>query len=71
MNKYHIYTKLIVSGVAGAMLRLAAKLVEEENNLELEVLSRMRRMAELTVLVKICKKSTVVLKSAPEVISLC
>ena len=60
-----------MSGVAGAMLRLAAKLVEEENNLEPELLSRMRRMAELTVLEKICKKSTVVLKSAPEVISLC
>ena len=60
-----------MSGVAGAMLRLAAKLVEEENNLELELLSRMRRMAELTVLEKICKKLTVVLKNALEVISLC
>ena len=60
-----------MSGVAGAMRRLAAKLVEEENNFELELLSRMRRMAELTVLEKICKNSTVVLKSAPEVISLC
>ena len=57
-----------MSGVAGAMLRLAAKLVEEGNNLEQELLLRTRRMAELTVLAKICKKLTVILKSVLEVI---
>ena len=59
-----------MSGVAGAMLRLAVKLVEEENNLEQELLSRTRRMVELTVLAKILKKWTVILKSALEVIIL-
>ena len=59
-----------MSGVAGAMQRLAAKLVGEENNLEQELLSLTRRMAELTVLAKIFKKLTVILKSALEVMIL-
>ena len=72
INKYYLFfnIKLIVSGVAGAMQRLAAKLVEEGNNLEQELLSRTRRMAELTVLAKIFKKLTVILKSALEVMIL-
>ena len=59
--------KLIVSGVAGAMLRLAAKVVEEENNFKQELSSRMRKMAELSVMEKICKKSIVMLKSVLKV----
>ena len=59
--------KLIVSGVAGAMLQLAAKVVEEENNFKQELSSRMRKMAELSVMEKICKKSIVMLKSVLKV----
>ena len=56
-----------MSGVAGAMLRLAAKVVEEENNFKQELSSRMRKMAELSVMEKICKKSIVMLKSVLQV----
>ena len=60
--------KLIVSGVAGAMLRLAAKVVEEENNFKQELSSSMRKMAELSVMEKICKKSIVMLSNVLQVL---
>ena len=57
-----------MSGVAGAILQLAAKLAEEVSNFKRELLSRMKKTAELFVLEKVCKKSTVIVRSVLPVI---
>ena len=63
INYLLIDIKWIVNGVAGAMLRLAAKLVVEEHNFKQELLSLMRKMVELFVKEKICKKLAAILRS--------
>ena len=63
-----INIKLIASGVTGAMLQHAAKLAEVGNSSKQELLPRPRKMAELSVLEKICKKLTVIEMSVPQVI---
>ena len=63
-----IIHQLIVSGVAGATLVRVAKPAEVGNKPKQELLSDMRKMEELFVLEKICKKSTVILRNVLQVI---
>ena len=53
-----------MSGVAGAMLLRVAKRAVVGNKLKQELLSDTRKMVELSVLEKICKKSIVILRTA-------
>ena len=59
-----------MSGVAGATLLRVAKPAEVGNKPKQELLSDMRKMEELFVLEKICKNSTVILRTALKVIVL-
>ena len=63
-----IINQLIVSGVAGATLLRVAKLAEVGNSSKQELLSRPRKMAELSVLEKIFKKLTVIQRNVLQVI---
>ena len=56
-----------MSGAAGAMLLRVAKRAVVGNKLKQELLSDTRKMVELSVLEKICKKLTVIQRSVLQV----